>query len=174
MARKELFTTPYMWAWEERAEGEPGKETTFTIVQTAPAAVVLPYREEGEKTVVCLMKQYRPEVRREVIKTIGGYRTKEDATDEECVYRNAREKLGLKFPNRLEKIGSVAGYTVIKVSVRMFLTKDWRAEKSPAPGCEVFEISLRAAVDLAKAGKLSDGATVEPILWLALREFAGG
>lgn len=163
MPNLQLFRTGWIWATAQTVENGD----LYIKVSTAPAVVILPYWKKGDEVFVLLLKQYRPEIGRNVEKTCGGYLKKDESSIQAAV-RNLEGKMGLVVAkNELCEDGRMQGYSVVDIPISIFRVKLFQPPSDIVNGVS---FSLREAVKKARAGEFLDDSTVLPILQLALDE----
>lgn len=148
--------------------GANGKE--YPCAETAPAVVVLPWRQTSAGPVVYLLEQPRPELRgAPVLKTVGGY-ANDGETSVEAAIRHLATKAGLVASvSNLQFINCPVGYPVLYAPIEIFR---WQLQEAPRErrlsGLRLLEVTLVEALQVVRRRELFDAATSEPIVDLAI------
>jgi ADP-ribose pyrophosphatase len=153
----------------ERADGSPG---VYSVVEKAPAAVILPLHADGSVTLV---EQYRHPVGERFWELPQGALDGRDVTDPEQIARTElAEETGLRAES-MRRLGRL--YFAYGISDQYFdawlateLTEGEQALEGEEEGLRVGRFPLERIEDMIHAGTIADAATVAVF---GLRALAG-
>lgn len=149
-----------------------GQDFTRTFVTSPGAVGVVALKGKASQRSVLLVRQYRPPFDRETLEIPAGMRDKVDEDPQLTAQRELEEEAGYRA-NTLVKIGSHESAPGISNSVvDLFLATDLVPTKIDRHGPEeqfmtIEEYPFQVALEMVKAGEITDGKTVIGLLMVA-------